>query len=1053
MALETAVHEVQLGSSGLVLKADSMMLQPGMLSQADNVIYSSDGALRKRFGTLAVTDIGTAAASLAPTAMFITSDGNLGYVNGNSGGRTAKGQTSGSAVGAPTLQPTFGRTLQVPLYKSATGALYPPSNIVTANNYVLRTGTSTTVDTQTVMAWDYDVDPYGGAATHKRVTYYAVWNVTQTHWDVVPTLLALPATAAFASGTVTVVGAGQPNIFAQNNSSSLTFGSSVAIMVSMQGTLTGNSYTQLGTFVFDTLLGTVTTSLQMYANTQQGPLASGIFTLPSVATLPDIAVSVNPTIFVFAWSPMAATGNGIIGSIDAAGGSIGTPRTQAALGGTIGNARPVVIAWQSTAHTLALIADSTQSTIWNITTFAQSVAATANSMGGGTGSLVAGVGPAPAATAFVLAQAQSDGTHKVGTSNKTTLAIGVVNTIAQYKGATQWRFATQIVFSPGVANNITAQPTAWIAYSGNVAGSAQKTLLLINVNTGRVLGRAAYLAANINVPITPPGVIGYVPGSQGGAAHTFAFLSNGQLVADGLGNFISTPQITMLQTTWGATQAQELPPMGTLTNGLAPAYLTECDGYSLGFSYAPDLPSAGSFTQTNIGNVTGVVQYIAVYRFIDCYNNVHWSAPSAAVTVTISTASTTAIVTLPALPAPDHGELVWFRTAAGLSTFYQLATAPAATAITDNIADATLTGGNVFLYTTGGEVANDPPPSANLICVSGQRAYAVSTEFPWLLYYSKSFRQGHPVEWSALQFLSVAPQTGAITALATMDDKLIIFKANTVLLLSGDGPSLTLAGSFYGPTSIAAFGGCTFPNSLVTTDQGIYYTDVQGIQLLQRNLQSVYVGLPLDGFVGSVTAAMGNSAAGIVRLLDATNNCVWLYDTTVSRWARHTYPSGGVSLMAGNTNIAWFYSATFGFLLESSTVNGDFVTPGVSGVNLQPQATTGDVPIAGMRQAWGRLRRIALLGRQKTTTAFNVTIQLAYDGASTFTDTLTIALAAPAVGAPLQARSRVPRQRMEYVRFQITWPSSLIDEVQLNAIALEVAVKPGIFKLPATQSY
>lgn len=1021
MALSATVHEVPLATGGLNLKVDPQMLQPGTLAQADNVIYLSDGTLRKRYGLTAafpgLTPIQT------PTALFVTADGNPGYVNGLTSGRNFL-----SAVGNPSVASSYARILEIPFYKDASGYLYAPQNFDMVTN-----------STQMIMAWDYDVDP---TATHKCVIYYGIWNQAAAHWDAVPQLLPVPASATFPIGAAVVVGASTPKLFVTTGSA---YDTQVAVLVALQGTNGGLLYTQLA--VTGISNGAATGAITIVpGSTTQSPSSASAFSRPVLSSL--VGATGSGTFLYFSYVYAYPGGAVRVGQIRVDTQAPQTPALSTNFG-TL--AVPVSIVWTSTAHSNAILIDGNgvQELRNMLTNVSGTHVANAGVMSGSaTSSIAAGTDN----TNIWMAQAQTDGTYKYYVTDKGLASVIASGTVSIMKGATQWRFASPIIMGPAISDS-QASPMVWIAYTGNVAGSPQKTLLLVMLQTGKVVGKAAYLSANTtttagasSLPLVPQNMSGIVPGSNAPASMLYAFGTSGALTADGLGNLISAPQITVLQTSWGATQAVEVPPMGTLTNGLAPTYITETDGSGLGFSYSPDTPTTG-YTQTNIGNVVGTVQYIAVYRYIDAYNNVHWSAPGAAVSLTVSTASSTAKITLPVVPAPDHGDIVWFRTIASGTTFYQVATTSVSNVVVDNIADATLSAANVFLYTTGGEVANDPPPGATVIAVAGQRAYAVSAEQPWLLYYSKTFRQGHPVEFSAGQYLAVAPQTGAITALGTMDDKLVIFKPNSVFILSGEGPSVTGIGAFYGPTPVATVSGCTSLNSIVTTDDGVYYESAQGIELLGRNLLSQYVGLPIDGSVGTIAAAVSTPTSGLIRFSDITNACIWVYDTIARRWARHTYARGGYTggLICGNAGSYWAWIGTK-LDVESAGTFGD------DGNAVQPIIQTGDIPIAGMRQAWARLRRIKLLGKARTAGSITCTVQMAYDGSSAFTDTLTITQT-PGLGSALHARSRVPRQRMETVRFLIQWPSNTMDDLQLSAIALEVAVKAGVYKLPATQSY
>ena len=112
-----------------------------------------------------------------------------------------------------------------------------------------------------------------------------------------------------------------------------------------------------------------------------------------------------------------------------------------------------------------------------------------------------------------------------------------------------------------------------------------------------------------------------------------------------------------------------------------------------------------------------------------------------------------------------------------------------------------------------------------------------------------------PVEFSDLFTIYVAPTStaqgdpGAITGIAAMDDKLIIFKANTIYYLAGTGPDNTGANNdFTDPVFITGTVGCINANSIVYTPNGIFFQSNKGIWVLNRNLTTEYVGAPVEAY-------------------------------------------------------------------------------------------------------------------------------------------------------------------------------------------------------------
>jgi len=145
----------------------------------------------------------------------------------------------------------------------------------------------------------------------------------------------------------------------------------------------------------------------------------------------------------------------------------------------------------------------------------------------------------------------------------------------------------------------------------------------------------------------------------------------------------------------------------------------------------------------------------------------------------------------------------------------------------------------------------------------------VDAEDPNLLYLSKTVIENTPVEMPLTFTIYVAPNigtvssSGPITALFPMDDKLIIFKNNSIFYINGTGPDnlgTTSPGSPLGnysqPIFITSVVGCTNQSSIVLTQDGLMFQSDKGIWIVTRDLQTNYIGSPVEEFnQSSVTSA------------------------------------------------------------------------------------------------------------------------------------------------------------------------------------------------------
>jgi hypothetical protein len=172
----------------------------------------------------------------------------------------------------------------------------------------------------------------------------------------------------------------------------------------------------------------------------------------------------------------------------------------------------------------------------------------------------------------------------------------------------------------------------------------------------------------------------------------------------------------------------------------------------------------------------------------------------------------------------------------------------------------------------------------------------VDAEDPNLLWFSKQVIEATPVEMSDL-FTVYIPSTtatqidtGPVRSIGVMDDKLIIGKRNAFLYINGSGPDNTGANNQYSPaTLITTTVGCTNQKSIVQTPQGLMFQSNKGIWRLKRDLQTDYVGAPVQEFTDGavVTSAVSVPGTNQVRFVLDTGVTV-TYDYFYDQWSTFT---------------------------------------------------------------------------------------------------------------------------------------------------------------------
>lgn len=296
--------------------------------------------------------------------------------------------------------------------------------------------------------------------------------------------------------------------------------------------------------------------------------------------------------------------------------------------------------------------------------------------------------------------------------------------------------------------------------------------------------------------------------------------------------------------------------------------------------------------------------YAFTYEWTDGSGKLHRSAPSVPTEIVTTGSTSTNTITVPTLrltykTGANSVRIVGYRWSTANQSFYQFTSIASPTinsttvdylTFTDTLADSSIIGNNL-LYTTGGVLENIAPPAAAAITVFRNRVWILSAEDRNLLWYSKPLVQSVPVEFTDLQTLYVAPSTGvqgtagACTALAALDDKLIIFKEGSSYYVTGLGPDVTGANNdFTDPTFITSAVGCTVAASIIGVPSGLMFQSEKGIWQLGRDLSTSYVGADVESTNGDpVNGAVSIPGVNEVRF-SLDSGTVLMYDYYAGQW-------------------------------------------------------------------------------------------------------------------------------------------------------------------------
>lgn len=470
-------------------------------------------------------------------------------------------------------------------------------------------------------------------------------------------------------------------------------------------------------------------------------------------------------------------------------------------------------------------------------------------------------------------------------------------------------------------------------------------------------------------------------------------------------------------------------------------------------------------TDTGIGSGpdTGSHQYVACWKHIDAQGNIHRSPPCAPITVSTTGHAVSVALPLgnliPFAPYSRFPVLEVYRTVVSPGTVFHLcATSVAGVAsVADTMTDATLIA-QPILYTQGerggisGLLPNDEPPPCRYICAGDSRLLIGGLENPNEVQWSKLFYPGEAVTWTIDEaYRRTLPEP--VTAVSFLDGSWLVFTAEGIYDLAGDGPSDNgKDGDFGEPRKRPSDTGCISHRSLVTCAQGILFQGTNGgIWLLPRGGNApVWIGQPVRDVLASFPVVRD------AALIEAENCVYWalsntaatagmllVYDLRNSQWYVDTLPD--------SRNVNSLTRFTGNLLLDGVILQ----TPGAYSDNMagSPTAITATVTTGDIRPfdatGWGRCRLFGILGEFRSECTLGA--WLSYDNGTTWTIYSWALTGTP--GDEVNAQFGPARVRGTNYRVKLTvTPTGTGGEgLALNVLALEVYKAERLKRLPAAQ--
>lgn len=497
----------------------------------------------------------------------------------------------------------------------------------------------------------------------------------------------------------------------------------------------------------------------------------------------------------------------------------------------------------------------------------------------------------------------------------------------------------------------------------------------------------------------------------------------------------------------------------------------------------------------------GSYLYIALWEHFDARGNVHHSKASNVASVTLEADS---VVTLEVTTnrttrrawkddTRDNGaRLVVYRTKKNSTgPFYRLVT-PTATDQTpgttgerplendptfdeirfdDDTPDETMDalGYGFYPYNLsgaipGGVLESDPvPPTLGVVNAKG-RLFAISGDDSRQIIYSRFFVAGEgPAFPAAFRIFLSDTEEGAV-ALASLDDKLLIFTASRIYYVYGEGPSdNAMGGAFSEPILFSTAVGCAEPRSVVTTPIGVMFLAGNGgIYLVSPKLEVARISGPAEDAVAvaAIRSVHLDAARGWVVWSQAVGfgECQMLvFSYWTGQWVTWGRGEAGVStscLWQGKHVFGAQLGQDFGRVAVERTYNHDDRAANAFGdavyASINPVVETPWLRL-GALNGFQRVRRVQIGGfhfRSIGSTPDEIEVSLAHDGDETVTQTATFAVDDVNNPNGLKVGLHVARQKCASIKVRVVLrePDGG-DGTTLHAIALELGGKRGFAKL------
>lgn len=325
------------------------------------------------------------------------------------------------------------------------------------------------------------------------------------------------------------------------------------------------------------------------------------------------------------------------------------------------------------------------------------------------------------------------------------------------------------------------------------------------------------------------------------------------------------------------------------------------------------------------------------------------------------------------------------------------------------------------LYTAS-EVDNVPPPPLLDVCSTQSRLWGISAERRLQVWYTKPIEVGEAPAWAAEFVAPIPDEGGDCTAIASLDDKIVVFKRDAAFVLFGDpGDAAGSGSSLQTARRVQNDTGCVDARSVVEGPFGVAFLSPRGFTVLDRGLSFTQLEAIRDSVPTAVTSGVLVPERTEVRWTTSGGDVlVWNY--RLSAWSiGTTYLNSSAGSPAPVAACVWRGDWTVHLSDVAVHVETpDTWTADVTYDEHEMQVVTSWVKLAGL-QGYKRVWKVHVLGRHYSG---GLQIEIGYDYAPGWTDSFAFTQAQLAAlresDGKVQVVIRPTRQKCEALRFRFT---------------------------------